>query len=607
MRIAHLALIALLLSSSLVWGQTAPSAPAAKPPAPRPPAPERRVALVIGNADYEVAPLRNPTNDAQDMAKALKALGFTVKLLENAAQKPMIEAIYQFGEDLKKGGVGLFYFAGHGVQSKGRNFLIPVNAKLGRESELEFDTVDVGRVLGVMDEAGNRVNMIILDACRDNPFGRNFRVPAKGLAQIEAAQGSYIAFATGPGQTAQDGPARNGVYTGALLENLRKGDSDIDKVFRRVTGDVSRSTDGKQVPWVSSSLTSDFQFRVPKPVAADLAEHDRTFWESVKDTKNPEELNAYLEQYPNGLYARLAKVRLKALTEARPAAPPQTAAATPPATTGLAPPAAVMTAPPATFNVAALPFLSDGARKRVEKEVFTDGKPQRVLAITEAGGWGAAHNRPTVDEARAAALDNCQTRNQRHPCFIVAVNDGSLLPAAYSEKGVREAAIEMIKRAKLTTDFYAGEEKDAGVAVTRERKRGSMHGATPRAHPTATTITTRELVELYKTSKPVLVNVLDWTEGAFALPGTAWIRGMGKPNLSVPQTTDLRLVLSQAVADVNSPVVVYCLSWECWMSYNAALTASELGYRKVYWYRGGQNAWSEAKLPVVRTKLLKDL
>jgi uncharacterized caspase-like protein len=173
----------------------------------------------------------------------------------------MVEAINAFGQELRKGGVGLFDFAGHGVQSRARNFLIPVDARIQGEAQLEFDTVDANRVLAAMDDAGNRVNLLILDACGDNPFARSFRSAGRGLAQMEAAQGTSIAFATGPGAVALDGEGRNGVYTHHLLQSLRHPDSDIDKVFRRVTADVARAGAGKQVPWVSSSLTGDFSFR----------------------------------------------------------------------------------------------------------------------------------------------------------------------------------------------------------------------------------------------------------------------------------------------------------------------------------------------------------
>jgi PQQ-dependent catabolism-associated CXXCW motif protein len=227
---------------------------------------EPRLALVIGNSAYKIDPLRNPANDADDMARALQSLGFQVTLRKDATYRQMVEAINEFGRELKKGGIGLFYFAGHGVQSKGRNYLVPVNANVASEEELEFETVDAYRMLAVMDQAGNRVNIVILDACRNNPYARSFRSAARGLAQMDAAKGSYVAFATAPGSVAADGTGNNGLYTELLLKSLREPDTDIHKVFTRVTADVARVTGGKQVPWTASSLTGEFSFR-PAQVA----------------------------------------------------------------------------------------------------------------------------------------------------------------------------------------------------------------------------------------------------------------------------------------------------------------------------------------------------
>jgi PQQ-dependent catabolism-associated CXXCW motif protein len=511
---------------------------------------EPRVALVIGNSSYAVGPLKNPVNDAEDMAQMLRTLGFRVTLRQNVTQRQMIEAIGELGQQLKAGGgVGLFYFAGHGVQSRGRNFLIPVNAGIDSESQLEFDTVDANRVLAAMDQAGNRVNLVILDACRDNPVARSFRSASRGLAQMEAAQGTYIAFATAPGSVALDGPGRNGLYTHYLLQSLRQPDTDIDKVFRRVTADVARATGGKQVPWISSSLTGDFSFRP-----------DRAIREAVTPA---------------------------------PAAPSP------------APAPAARIDSPERFRAAALPFLNDGAKARVEQDFVASTKRHKALAMTEAGGWGMAQGRATVKEARDGALAECQTRNQRHPCFLAALDDDAALPSTYTPQALYDGAVELVRRASLEAEFYFNEERDAGIAPSRARHTGAMHAATPRSVPGAKTITTRELVELYKGSKPVLINVLDWTEGAFALPGTVWIQGMGKAQLSGSEYLELRSLLAQIAPDKTAPLVVYCLSWECWLSYNATLTASDLGYTNLYWYRGGISAWNQARLPVVRTRLLK--
>jgi PQQ-dependent catabolism-associated CXXCW motif protein len=613
--------LAVILMSSVLLVAGSASAQD-RPVAPR----EQRVALVIGNSSYVVGPLKNPVNDAEDMAKLLPTLGFRVTLLRNATHQQMVEAINAFGHELKNGGVGLFYYAGHGVQSRGRNYLIPVNARIEAESQLEFDTVDANRVLAAMDDAGNRVNLVILDACRDNPFARSFRSAAQGLAQMEAAQGTYIAFATGPGSVAADGGGRNGLYTQYLLQSLRQPNTDIDKVFRRVTAEVARATSGKQVPWVSSSLTGDFSFRpdASAPKAGSPA-HDRAFWDSVKDSRSADELNAYLEQFPNGMFATLARARLKSMAAAKPttqvaAVPPsaqpapaqpapsqpvpsQSASAQP----ALAQPVTARSDTQARLAVATLPFLNDGGKARIEREFVGTGKTQKVLAMTEAGGWGMAQGRPTVEDARAGALTECQKKNSRHPCFVAAVNDDAVLQANYTPQSVYDGAMELLKRAPLESEFYFNENRDAGLPPTRARHTGTMHEATPRTVPGAKTITTRELVELYKTSKPVLINVLDWTEGAFALPGSLWIQGMGKGRLSGSDFLELKSLFAQAVPDKNTPLVIYCLSWECWLSYNATLTASDLGYKNLYWYRGGVSAWNQARLPVVRTKLFKQL
>ncbi len=283
---------------------------------------EPRVALVIGNAAYKEAPLRNPVNDATDVAQALRELGFAVTLRTNATHKEMEQAIQQFGLTIRRGGVGLFYFSGHGVQSRGSNYFIPIGANIQSEADLKFQSVDAGWVLAQMEDARNRVNIVILDSCRNNPYTRAFRSAARGLAQVDAAKGSFLAFATAPGDVAADGTGRNSPYTKHLLASLRHAESDIFQVFSRVSQAVAQETREQQIPWFNSSLTGRFQFRldvqvtvtVPPAVAApDPVANERAFWDSVKDSKNPEELKAYLEQFPDGLFAALARARLKSI------------------------------------------------------------------------------------------------------------------------------------------------------------------------------------------------------------------------------------------------------------------------------------------------------
>lgn len=225
---------------------------------------EPRVALVIGNARYAQSPLKNPVNDARDMAAALKEIGFKVTLVENQDQIGMKRALQAFGARLNPGTVGLFYYAGHGVQAFGKNWLIPVNASITRESDLKVWAVDVEEVIGQMEESRSPVNIVILDACRDNPLTRSMRSASRGLGTVNAPRGTLIAYATAPGQTAADGTHRNGIYTQHLLQNLRKPGLPIEEVFKRTRIAVSQVTSGAQLPWESSSLVGDFFFQAPR-------------------------------------------------------------------------------------------------------------------------------------------------------------------------------------------------------------------------------------------------------------------------------------------------------------------------------------------------------
>jgi uncharacterized caspase-like protein len=169
---------------------------------------ENRTALIIGNGEYQSAPLRNPVNDAADMAEKLEELGFAVNLLTEAGKREIDSAVRSFAGSLeKKRGVGLFYYAGHGMQVEGQNYLIPVDADIDGEDEIAFEGYNVGRVLEKMETAGNPTNIVILDACRDNPFARSFRSPSRGLSVVEAPQGSLIVYATAPGDTAAESDA----------------------------------------------------------------------------------------------------------------------------------------------------------------------------------------------------------------------------------------------------------------------------------------------------------------------------------------------------------------------------------------------------------------
>ncbi len=224
-------------------------------------APEQRLALVIGNSNYSSGPLKNPVNDASDIAVSLQKLGFTVLLKKNVNIKEMEAGIEDFGNRLKRGGVGLFYFAGHGLQVNGINYLIPVGAKIDKESDVKYEAVDAGKILDEMANAANGFNIIILDACRDNPFHQQFRSVSRGLAIVGSApKGSYISYSTSPGQVAQDGDGRNSPFAAALIKYMKEPGWTIEQVFKNVRHRLSQDTLGKQVPWELSSLEGDFFF-----------------------------------------------------------------------------------------------------------------------------------------------------------------------------------------------------------------------------------------------------------------------------------------------------------------------------------------------------------
>jgi len=248
-----LAWLAAMLISSLVAGTSLAAVPNQEP----------RHALVVGNAGYASAPLVNSVNDATAVAKVLEKAGFTVDLKLNATQKQMQDAVSAFGDRLKSGGAGLFYFAGHGVQIKGRNFLMPVGSDIKREDEVPYKAVDVQQVLDKMETAKNRINVVILDACRDNPFARSSRSGSGGLSQVDAPIGSLVAFATAPGSVASDGRSANGLYTQHLLANIERPGLPIEEVFKRVRLGVRLDSNGGQVPWESTSLEGDFSFFAP--------------------------------------------------------------------------------------------------------------------------------------------------------------------------------------------------------------------------------------------------------------------------------------------------------------------------------------------------------
>ncbi len=280
-----------------------------------------RVALIIGNSKYIEAPLRNPGNDAKGIAGELQKMGFQVNLKLDAGRSEMIEAIRGFGAELgKKKGVGMFYYAGHGAQLAWKNYLIPVDAVIDRIEDMQTKTVELNSLLEGLIKAQNPMNVIILDACRDNPFGNKVHSQQKGLSQFDAPPGSLLAYATSPGNTAADGEGTNGLYTENLLRELKVPEAKIEDVFKRVRLNVRRKSEGQQIPWESTSLEQDFYFLPPAQLkkltaeeAEKLFEEQLGTWERVKASKDLAPIEDYIRKYPSGNFSELAQFRLDKL------------------------------------------------------------------------------------------------------------------------------------------------------------------------------------------------------------------------------------------------------------------------------------------------------
>ncbi len=298
---------------------------------------EKRVALVVGASAYQQAPaLPNPVNDAVDMAAALVATGFTVVDAYDPDFAGLQRAVRDFGRALEGADVAVVFYAGHGVQVDGRNYLLPVDVALADDGAVQREALDVAQLLALLGNVP-RVSLVFLDACRDNPLAANLARRAgaarslavtQGLAQIGAtAANTLIAYSTQPGNTASDGSGRNSPFSAALLRNIGTPGLDVQEMMRRVRAAVVQGSHGVQVPWDNSSLTQGFSFvaapagsavpsadawvppaREPTPRQLDVA-----LWDSVK-AGQAEEVQNYLRQYPQGIFAEAARARLAALT-----------------------------------------------------------------------------------------------------------------------------------------------------------------------------------------------------------------------------------------------------------------------------------------------------
>lgn len=295
-----------------------------------------RVALVVGNGAYTNAkPLPNPTNDATDMAAVLRDLGFTVVTGTNTNKVEFDQKVRDFARAVRTAKVAAFFYAGHGMQVAGKNYAIPIDAKLEGAADLPVETVDIDQVVSIMESDPNRVNLVFLDACRDNPLTRTFarNLPAtraanvgSGLNAIEAGRGTMIAFSTAPNKVALDGQGRNSPFTAALLKHIRTPGLDIAFVMRRVTADVEKSSGGTQVPWVHASLISDVTLAAgdpklaapspqpsPSPAPAPTQSNDEIAWNFVRGSESIDELKRFKTTFPTSKFRVEADTRIAAL------------------------------------------------------------------------------------------------------------------------------------------------------------------------------------------------------------------------------------------------------------------------------------------------------
>jgi len=270
---------------------------------------QNRRALVVGNDAYQDAPLQNPVNDARSLSAVLRDLGFSVTTKINVTQQELEDAIRAFGRSLYPGDIGLFYFSGHGMQIDGVNYLLPVGAPIERVHEIKYKAVNSQMILEEMVHARSSLNIIILDACRNNPFKGDFRAIRRGLATMSAPTGpeggSLIAYATAPDTVARDGEGKNSPYARHLMETMRIPGLEIHQVFRRVRVAVKAETNNQQIPWESSSMDRDFFFKqasvplpprepepvarpqIPAPISTSTGMHARPQISTIQQTPTP--------------------------------------------------------------------------------------------------------------------------------------------------------------------------------------------------------------------------------------------------------------------------------------------------------------------------------
>lgn len=286
---------------------------------------EQRIALVIGNGAYTISPLKNPVNDAKDMANKLRSLGFDVIERNNLQTRQIGATLREFRSKLVPGAVALVFYAGHGLQIKGDNYLPAVDAEINSEEDVPNQSLAVKQIMDVLDESKTRLNLVFLDACRNNPYARSFRSADRGLARISAPSGTLISYATRPGSVAADGGGRNGLYTSKLLAQM-DSNLQIEQTLKRVVTEVKAASQGKQEPWMEGSIEGDFCFAgcntgvpaqgttaQPSPAVVDPAALELDAWNTAREMNTEDAYQAYLTDYADGRHAKFAQAAINKL------------------------------------------------------------------------------------------------------------------------------------------------------------------------------------------------------------------------------------------------------------------------------------------------------
>ena len=460
----------------------------------------QRVALVIGNAAYdqEVAALKNPVRDAAAVAAALRRLGFEVISGSDVDEAAFYDRIVDFDAAARDAAISLFFYAGHGMQVDGRNYLAPVDLRLETRQDLRRRAIELGAVLEVMR---SEANLVILDACRNNPLagqlarslGSSRAVAAsRGLAPVKSARGTLIAYATEPGAVAADGAGDHSPYTQALLAHIETPGLSVNDLFTRVTASVLSSTSGRQKPWTHASLSKVVRLvapAVPVPAARDgstsdglAARREMLFWESVRDSEDPADFQAYLDRYPTGTYAALARNRLKALR------PPPDSPAEPPAPVTVLPvspaPATVPPAPPVPVPATAT-VPAPAPAEAAEPGLSRDDRRLIQLGLSEQGfDPGPADG--VIGPGTRGAIRQWQTSQGREASgFLDAESVEALLEAGEKRRADLEAtrlAEAERRRRQREASERARAEEEARKRAQRETDVRAMREAQERAH-----------------------------------------------------------------------------------------------------------------------------